>query len=60
LNVSTQLAVNITNACCVLHNFVREKNGIDLKDSLSVECFEEIDLVIADRGGRTAINMRNV
>ncbi|XP_029347694.1 protein ALP1-like [Acyrthosiphon pisum] len=43
LNVNTELAVNITNACCVLHNFVRERNGIDFKDSLTVEGFEEIN-----------------
>lgn len=60
LNVNTELAVNITNACCVLHNFVRERNGIDFKDSLTVEGFEEINPVIVDRGGRTAIDMRNI
>lgn len=45
---------------CILHNFVHEKNGINFQNTLTVEGFQEVNPVIADRGGRIDSVMRNV
>ncbi|XP_026819148.1 protein ALP1-like [Rhopalosiphum maidis] len=59
MNVTTELAVDITKACCVLHNYVREKNGINFQDTLSIDGFEDVNTTYADRGTRSASDMRN-
>jgi len=59
MNVTTKLAVDITKACCVLHNYVREKNGINFQDTLSIDGFEDVNTIYADRGTRLASDMRN-
>ncbi len=37
LNVSLSLAEDIIKACCVLHNFVRDRDGVRIEDTLTVE-----------------------
>jgi len=61
LNVTTDLAVDITKACCVLHNYVREKNGYTLQDTLTIEGFDEplVTTNNINRGGRMANDIRN-
>jgi len=59
MNVTTELTVDITKACCVLHNFVRDKNGYNFQDTLLIEGLEEINTTPTDRGQRSAIDMRN-
>jgi len=61
LNVTTDLAVDITKACCVLHNYVREKNGFKLQDTLTIEGFDEplVTTNNINRGGRMANDIRN-
>jgi len=36
VNVSPDFAVVIVNACVVLHNFVRERDGYKFEDALTV------------------------
>lgn len=55
MNVITELAVDNTKACCVLHNYVREKNKFNFQDTLSVDGFEDVN-TISDRGTRSANN----
>lgn len=59
MNVTTELAVDITKACCVLHNYVREKNGINFQDTLSIDGFDDVNTTYSDRGTRSASDMRN-
>jgi len=59
MNVTTELAVDITKACCVQHNYVREKNGINFQDTLSIDGFEDTNTTYSDRGTRSASDMRN-
>lgn len=63
MNVTTELAVDIKKACCVLHNYVREKNGINFQDTLSIDGFDNINTtyskVSINRGTRSASDMRN-
>jgi len=60
LNVTTDLAVDITKACCVLHNYVREKNGYVFQDTLTIDGFNEIERPNnINRGSRFASDIRN-
>lgn len=44
LDVDVELAINIVKCCCVLHNFVRDRDGYDFEDSLTVTGMEDIKL----------------
>lgn len=57
LDVETMLADNIVKSCCVLHNFVRRRDGIRVED----ECYEcplEGIPTIGVRGSRKGTDMR--
>lgn len=45
LNVSLDLANSIVLACCLLHNFVRQRDGYRFEDTLHVAPFVDLDLV---------------
>lgn len=36
MNVNTDIAIGITKACCVLHNYTRKRDGYRFEDTLSV------------------------
>jgi hypothetical protein len=42
LNTSVHFAEDIVKACCMLHNFVRQRDGYNFHDSLHVCGFEDI------------------
>lgn len=41
LNVSVDFSVAIVKACCVLHNFIRERDGYNFHHSLSIAGLED-------------------
>jgi len=43
INVNIELTIDIVK-CCVLHNFVRARDGYDFEDSLTVTGMEDIEL----------------
>lgn len=43
LNVDSTLAEDIVRVCCVLHNFVRDRDGIRIEDTLIVEGLLDMD-----------------
>lgn len=51
LNVETSLAVDIVKACCVLHNFIRVRDGFDYEDTTTVVGFEDLRIGLRNRGG---------
>lgn len=58
LNVSIDLAEKIVQASCVLHNFVRERDGYNFEHTLTVEGM--VDMVPdATRGGRAINDIRD-
>lgn len=57
MNVNVDFAVDITKACCVLHNFVRVRDGHRIEDTLTVEGFESF-MNLDDRR-RTVSALRN-
>lgn len=58
LNVSMELATKIIQACCVLHNFVRERDGFNFEDTLTVVGLDDIQDVQNERGNRPGNDIR--
>ena len=62
MNVGLNTAINITKACCVLHNFVRRRDGFIREDTAILENLQGIAPLPtcgAPRGGRAANNIRD-
>jgi len=43
INANLDLCVILVKTCCVLHNFVRSKDGFNIQDTTSTEGFIEIE-----------------
>lgn len=60
LNVNVDFAVDIVKACCVLHNFVRQREKVNFADILEVNGFEDVDHAVQVwQGGRYAKENRD-
>lgn len=61
LDVTEKTAVQIVKACTVLHNFVRQRNGMNFDDSTSdhVNHCDELARPLHVRGGQSANSVRN-
>lgn len=59
MNVHIDLAKAIVRTCCILHNFVRSRDGYSYEDTLTVTGFEPGSSRNRDRGGRTALTVRD-
>lgn len=59
LNVNIDLAKKIVKTCCILHNFVRSRDGYSYDDTLVVTGFEPATDQNRNRGGRTALTVRD-
>ena len=58
LNVKLQLAEAIVKTCCVLHNFVRARDGFENSDGLNVELTFESECCTT-RPSRLASTLRD-
>lgn len=58
LDVNKDLAILIIKTCCVLHNFVRDRDGYQFEDSFQVRGFTDMAKNPA-QGGRVANNIRS-
>lgn len=45
IDVHVDFAVDIVKSCCVLHNFVHDRDGFNFDDTLGISGFEEPSLV---------------
>lgn len=59
MNVNIDLAKKIVKSCCILHNFVRSRDGYSYEDTLTVTGFEPATDRDHGRGGRTALTIRD-
>lgn len=59
LNVHTELAKSIVRTCCVLHNFVRSRDGYSYDDTLTITGFQTTTQQNFSRGGRAATTTRD-
>lgn len=55
LNTSVDFSDDIIKACCVLHNFVRDRDGFRLEDTLNLVGFEDIDIEMDNVGSRANV-----
>lgn len=60
LNVQPHFAVLIVNACIVLHNYVRDRDGYLVEDTTTITGLEDLLGENTVRGGLAANNIRNV
>jgi hypothetical protein len=58
IDVAVPFAVDIVK-CCVLHNFVRERDGYNFEDTLTIAGFEETDLELGININRSVNRYRN-
>lgn len=59
LNVHTELAKSIVRTCCVLHNFVRSRDGYSYDHTLTITGFQTTTQQNFTRGGRAATTTRD-
>lgn len=60
LNVNVKFAIGIVKACCLLHNFVRQREGVRLDDILVINRLEDAtDSGQVFQGGRYAKECRD-
>lgn len=59
MNVDISLAEDIIKACCILHNFVRRREGYKFEETLNVTGFEGLNVDNESRGTAIAINVRD-
>jgi len=45
MDVHVNFAVDIVKCCCVLHNFVRDRDGFKFDDTLAISGFDEPSIV---------------
>ena len=57
LNVNIDVAKKIVKTCCILHNFVRSRDGYSYDDTLVVTGFEPATDQNRNRGARTALTV---
>ena len=43
MNVDVKLAAAIVEACCILHNFVRDRDGYNFQHTLTVVGLEDLE-----------------
>jgi hypothetical protein len=60
INVDPDFAVDIVMACVILHNFVRDRDGYRVEDTMTITGFEDLPRAQVVRGGLAANNIRNV
>lgn len=58
LNVDLDLAEDIVKVCCVLHNFVRARDGVQTEDTLTVEGLFDMESATGSTS-RLATNLRD-
>ncbi|KAJ8869640.1 hypothetical protein PR048_028633 [Dryococelus australis] len=60
LNINVNDAATLVKACCALHNFVRERDGVDFDCNLSIIGLEEGGVLIQPANIRSALTIRKV
>ncbi|KAE9525983.1 hypothetical protein AGLY_013925 [Aphis glycines] len=59
MNTALLNTITIVKACCVLHNFIRERDGYRVEDTLTVEGFQELQLNMNNNIVRTGDMIRD-
>lgn len=57
MNLSLAFSKDVVKACCVLHNFVRNRDGYKFQDTLEITGLDDTDLIVENEE-MTAMNIR--
>lgn len=61
INVELELTILIIKSCCVIHNYIRKRDGFEFEDTLSIKVLHDTETnVPTARGGRPLTARRNV
>ncbi|XP_045456362.1 protein ALP1-like [Melitaea cinxia] len=60
LNVNTDLAIDIVKCCCILHNFVRARDGGNASESIAVVDYEDVIIDITQSQAITRVSAANM
>ncbi|GBO43734.1 Protein ALP1-like [Araneus ventricosus] len=60
INVDPYFVIDITKACVVLHNFVRERDGVIFEDTTTITGLMDLSPQRSTRGGSKANKMRQI
>ena len=50
--------MKIVQTCCVLHNFVRERDGYNFEDTPTIEGFNDVPDMEGERGNKSGNDIR--
>lgn len=59
INLQPDFAADIIKACVVLHNFVRDRDGYEVEDTMTITGLVDLPAEETVRGGISANNVRN-
>lgn len=59
MNTSLPNTRTIVKACCVLHNYIRERDGYRIEDSLTVKGFQDLNLNVYGNTTRSGDMLRD-
>ena len=59
MNVNISLAEDIIKACCILHNYVRSRDGYRFEETFTIHGFRHLHIDSESRGTSAAISIRD-
>jgi hypothetical protein len=59
LDVDIEFAIDIVKACCLLHNFVRKRDGYQFEDAITTPDLQDFDRDNMNRGNHRALTVRD-
>ncbi|KAJ8872581.1 hypothetical protein PR048_026187 [Dryococelus australis] len=59
-NVNLDISTDIVKACCVLHNYVRSRDGYNVEDTLSIEGLEEVNDAAMDDSVNGGLHVNHI
>lgn len=59
LNVAREFAIKIVNVCCLLHNYVRRRDGFRFEETLEVHGLEDVLIGNVPRANRRSSHFRD-
>ena len=59
MNLSLQFSKDVVKACCILHNFVRDREGIKFEDTLTINGLENVSTIPDEDESLSSLTIRD-